>query len=377
MADSQSQAPESSSFVKASYWYPGDYKTPHPQSPPTDIESSLFTHLFCAFADLDPNTHKVVVPESHEQEFSNFTEDVQKKNPDVQTLLSIGGKHADKSAFVSMVHDHRSRKSFIDSSIRIARSYGFNGLDLAWEYPSSSREMISFGTLLEEWRLAVEVESRHTGDPTLLLTAAVYYCPVYTSGSYPVYFEAHYPVQLIEENLDWVNIIAFDFYGSSTTIGPPAGLYNHPSKPEGPCGDSGLKQWIKAGLPDKKAVFGFPYFGQSWTLSNDKDHGADVAAATTGVAVSADGSINYDQIITFIKYHKAEPGHDQTVVGDYCFDGTTLIMYDDIESIVTKVRYTKKNGLLGYFAWNVGADDDSYLSRAASHTWGSNALTET
>lgn len=131
----------------------------------------------------------------------------------------------------------------------------------------------------------------------------------------------------------------------------------------GPCGNSGLKQLIKEGLPEKKAVFGFPYVGWAWTLRDD--HGDDVAA-TTGVAVSADGSINYDQIRKFIENHEAKTGHDSTVVGEYCFDGTTLIMYDDIQSVVTKVRYTKNNGLLGYFAWNVGADDDSRLSLAGS-----------
>lgn len=58
----------------------------------------------------------------------------------------------------------------------------------------------------------------------LLLTAAVYYSSVYDYVSYPI--------PEIEENLDWVNLIAYDFYCSSTLIGPPAALFD-PSNPKG------------------------------------------------------------------------------------------------------------------------------------------------
>jgi len=211
--------------VKASYWFPDGASSPTtgsvvPQSSAVLIDSTLFTHLFCAFADLDPQTNSVVVSGAHEQEFSNFTKIVKKKNPHVQTLLSIGGKNANNSAFASMASNHQSRKTFIDSWIFIARSNGFHGLDLAWEYPYSDHEMTDFGNLVGELRAAVEAESRRSSKPTLLLTAAVYYSSVYKTFTYPV--------QVMRESLDWVNIIAYDFYGpvsSSKFTVPTAGLH--------------------------------------------------------------------------------------------------------------------------------------------------------
>ncbi|KAL1221154.1 Class V chitinase [Cardamine amara subsp. amara] len=68
-----------------------------------------------------------------------------------------------------------SRKSFIWSSISIAKNYRFDGLDLAWEYPKTEVEMSNFGKLLEEWRSAVGDDNDRTEIPELLLTAAVYY----------------------------------------------------------------------------------------------------------------------------------------------------------------------------------------------------------
>ncbi|XP_010434365.1 PREDICTED: chitotriosidase-1-like [Camelina sativa] len=348
------------SVVKASYWYP-DGETPESITSAETIPSALFTHLFCAYADLAADTQTVYVSRKHDYMFSTFTDTVKIKNDQVQTLLSVGGRNANY-VFASMASRQNSREMFIDSWIRIARRYGFHGLDLAWEYPNSDAEMNDFGDLVRDLRDAVNAEHSLTNRPILLLTAAVYYSPVYKKFTYPV--------KVMKDSLDWVNIIAYDFFGPSGTLGLPACLYNPWDKD--PCGDSGLKQWIKAGLPERKAVFGFSYLGWSWShnAEDDKDHGNDAAAITRGqVALTPNGSISYSKIKEFIKDYGPTTEHDKAVVEDYCFSKETLIRYDDTQSVVTKVRYTKCNDLLGYFAWNVGADDNTLLSTAASQAW--------
>ncbi|KAF2542153.1 hypothetical protein F2Q68_00029543 [Brassica cretica] len=338
------------SVVKASYWFPGS------EYPVTDIDSSLFTHLFCAFADLNAQTNQVTIASASQQKFSTFTQTVQRRNPSVKTLLSIGGGNASKTAFASMASNPTSRKSFIDSSIRLARSNGFHGLDLDWEYPSSATEMSNFGTLLREWRSAVAAEASSSGRQRLLLAAAVFH----SNNHYSVL----YPVQAVADSLDWVNLMAYDFYGP------------------GPSGDAGVRSWTQAGLPAKKAVLGFPYYGYAWGLSNANSHSyyaatTGAAATISGAAIPEDGSIRYGLIRKFIVDNGATPVYNSSVVGDYCYAGTTWIGYDDNQSIVTKVRYAKQRGLLGYFSWHVGADDNSGLSRAATRAWDAAATTRT
>lgn len=129
-----------------------------------------------------------------------------------------------------------------------------------------------------------------------------------------------------------------------------------------PSVDYGLKQWIEAGLPKNKAVLGFPYVGWAWTLQDVNDNGYD--AATTGAAISQDGSINYSDIRSYIVDNGAAVEHNPMVTGDYCYAGATWIGYDDNQSIVHKVKYAKQIGLRGYFSWHVGADYVCGLSRA-------------
>lgn len=342
--------------VKGGYWFPGSGFAV------SDINSTLFTHLFCAFADVNSQTYQVTISSSNQAQFQHFTTTVQRKNPSVKTLLSIGGGGSDVNTFASMASQSSSRKSFIDSSIKLARSNNFLGLDLDWEYPSDSTQMNNFGTLLTEWRAAVVTEAKSSGKTPLLLSAAVLYLPYYYSSS------VTYPIQAISNSLDWINLMAYDFYGpgwSPSRTGPPAALYNSGNLESG---DNGVRSWIQAGMSAKKLVLGLPFYGWSWRLTNSNNNG--LFAPANGQGLAGDGSIGYNQIKQYITQNRATKVFNTTVVTDYCYSGTTWIGYDDTQSISTKVAYAKGKGLLGYFAWHVGADDNWALSSKALQTWG-------
>lgn len=342
--------------VKGGYWFPGSGFAV------SDINSTLFTHLFCAFADVNNQTYQVTISSSNQAQFQTFTKTVQQKNPSVKTLLSIGGGGSDVNTFASMASQSSSRKSFIDSSIKLARSNNFLGLDLDWEYPSDSTQMNNFGTLLTEWRAAVVTEAKSSGKTPLMLSAAVLYLSYYYSSS------VTYPIQAISNSLDWINLMAYDFYGpgwSPSSTGPPAALYNSGNLESG---DNGVRSWIQAGMSAKKLVLGLPFYGWSWRLTNSNNNG--LFAPANGQGLAGDGSIGYNQIKQYITQNRATKVFNVTVVTDYCYSGTTWIGYDDTQSISTKVAYAKGKGLLGYFAWHVGADDNWVLSSKALQTWG-------
>ncbi|KAJ6746175.1 CHITINASE [Salix koriyanagi] len=189
-----------------------------------------------------------------EARFSTFTRTVQQKNPSVKTLLSIGGGDANATYFDGMASQAVSRKSFIDSSIRLARSNNFHGLDLDWEYPSNATQMTNFGLLLAEWRVAVAKESRRSRNTPLLLSAAVF-----RSSDY---YTINYPISAVSKSLDWINVMAYDFYGAAISK-------------EGDIGYAQINNFIAQNgaraLYNSSFVSNFCYSGTTWIGYDDKE----------------------------------------------------------------------------------------------------------
>jgi chitinase len=249
-----------------------------------NIPSENFTHLLASFADVNPTTYEVTFPKGFEVQFSTFTQTVQIRKKEVKTLISIGGDYC--RSFPSMVRKPDTRKAFIASSIRLARNKNFHGLCLNWLYPSTQDEMNKLGTLLGEWREAVDQESDWTGTDKLLLVAAVCYRPEHKS--------LWYPIQEISDNLDWINVLGYDYYSpvlSRDVTGPFAALHDvetsaAPNKYR--CGDFGINEWLDntvCRLDPNKIVFGLPFYVYAWRLQDESD-------ANTGFFAPADGEAN-------------------------------------------------------------------------------------
>jgi chitinase len=110
--------------VKVGYWYfQSNFSV-------GDIESTLFTHLYDAFANVDATSYQVAFPLKSVVRFHYFIEFVQQGNPDVKTLVSTGEGPSYTSIFALMTSSLSSRQKFVDSSIRLARSYNYYGLSL-------------------------------------------------------------------------------------------------------------------------------------------------------------------------------------------------------------------------------------------------------
>ncbi|CAI9783083.1 unnamed protein product [Fraxinus pennsylvanica] len=123
-----------------------------------------------------------------------------------------------------------------------------------------------------------------------------------------------------------------------------------------------------AGVRATKLVLGMPFYGYAWRLVNANNHG--LLAPANGPASADNGAMGYRQIKNFIAQNKAVTVYNSTIVTNYCYAGTTWIGFDDTQTIAAKVSYAKQKGLLGYFAWHVGVDNNWALSQQAKQSWG-------
>ncbi|KAH1131698.1 hypothetical protein J1N35_003076 [Gossypium stocksii] len=157
-----------------------------------------------------------------------------------------------------MVSNSSHRKSFIDSSIKTARLYGFQGLDLSWGSANTSSDMSNMAALFQEWRAAIDSE---TGQSKLILTAAVPYSQYSESSTYPI--------DSLRTNLNWLHVNAFDLYMPTRVnfTRAHAALYDSTRNFNA---DFGIESWITGGLPANKLVLvNYCTVGTTWIGFDD------------------------------------------------------------------------------------------------------------
>lgn len=63
---------------------------------------------------------------------------LKKLNPHLKVLLSVGRRDYDEARtthYVNFLADKKAREAFIVDALNIVKKYGFDGIDLAWEFP--------------------------------------------------------------------------------------------------------------------------------------------------------------------------------------------------------------------------------------------------
>ncbi|KAF4358466.1 hypothetical protein G4B88_020144 [Cannabis sativa] len=339
--------------IKGGYWpSPNDF-------PPSAINTSLFTHIFYAFLAPNDVTFKFQISNSTAVSLSNFTSTLRYANPPAKSLFSVGGAGA-STDFALMASQASSRKVFIQSSIEVARKFGFDGVDLDWESPESPKEMMDFGLLLKEWRWAVTKEAQLTSRPPLLLTAAVYFSPQFFLSE----VNHSFPVPAMRESLDWINVMCYDYHGAWSNItGPNSALFD-------PTSDIntiyGLNSWIRAGMPTEKMVMGLPLYGRTWKLEGPNVSKMGTIAVGPG---PVDGALNFKLVTEMIEQEGATVVYDVDTVTVYSVVNSTWITFDNALTITTKIGFAQALGLRGYFFWALSFDKDDQISTQASRSW--------
>ncbi|OIS97181.1 PREDICTED: acidic mammalian chitinase-like [Nicotiana attenuata] len=330
--------------------------------PPSSIDTSFFTHVYYAFLVPNNTTFKFEIDDETSTLLFNFTITLRSKRPSVKTLFSVGGGGEGPARFSRMASTAASRLTFIKSSIEVARKYNFDGIDLDWEFPQNKKDMENLAILLDQWRAEVKKESWTTKRQPLLITAAVYFSvDFFLSGEF-----RSYHVPSINKNLDWINLMCYDYRGSwdTSTTGAPAALFDTKSNIST---SYGLRSWIKAGAIRSKLIMGLPLYGRTWKLKDPNVHG--IGAPGVGIGPGDEGTMTYREVEKFNEENNAKVVFDIATVSTYSVAGNSWIGYDDTRSVAMKIGYAQAQRIRGYFFWAVAGDLDWKISRTAKQLW--------
>lgn len=121
-------------FTNWAWYRPGEGKYL-----PEDIDENLCTHIVYGFAVLDGTTLTIKTHDSWADIDNNFYERVTEyRKKGKRVTVAIGGwNDSAGDKYSRLVLSDNARYNFITSTIEFIDKYGFEGLDLDWEYPGT------------------------------------------------------------------------------------------------------------------------------------------------------------------------------------------------------------------------------------------------
>ncbi len=156
-------------------------------------DPQYMTHINYAFGHVNESFNGVKI--DNEERLRQIV-DLRKQKPELKVLLSIGGWGSGR--FSEMAANDEYRRAFAADCDRVVKEFALDGIDIDWEYPTSSMANISsspddtenFTLLMQDIRAAIGNEKELT-----LATVA--------SAGY-IDFKAILP------SVDFVNIMSYD-----------------------------------------------------------------------------------------------------------------------------------------------------------------------
>ena len=385
----------------------------------TDLQWDSLTHIQYSFGMIDGETNELTFGDRHaaiEETFAgmdlsyngevieldptlpyqghfNVLQVMKRQFPDVKLLMSVGGWAGSRN-FYTMLDTDEGIETFADSAVEFIRAYGFDGVDIDFEFPSSTsqsgnpddfdlseprRDTINerYNVFMRVLREKLDAASQQDGEQ-YLLTAAVS-ASSWVLGGVASNEYANY--------LDFLSIMSYDFHGGwNNYVENQANIYGDPADRE----TAGMMlpvlsldwayKYYRGVLPPEKIIMGIPYYTRGWENvqgGTNGLHGTSNQPATGKYNVWADLDANGQQIPAGVNplWHvlnlmeqdpNLELHWDEVGQVPYVWQNNekVFLTFENEQSIDARLQYIEENNMGGALIWVMDGDyglNDNYV----------------
>jgi len=278
---------------------------------------------------------------------------LKKANRHLKTSLSFGGWTLSNN-FSTVFSTAAGRQTFVASAIQMMLQYGFDGIDLDWEFPGvsagngnafSANDGANFVALLQEFRTQFAAIA---GGYPWLLSVAVSTVPANYAG-----------MQLAQMSplVDFFNLMSYDYAGSwSSTTGHQSNLYPYTGGLVDT--DSAINAFIANGIDPSKLVLGYPSYGRGWTGVTPNHFGLNQPYTGTSAGNWEQGIYDYKTILNTLVPSGYQVMWDATAQQSFLWSAQKQewVAFDDATTVYNKALYVNQKGLGGLMTWEASAD---------------------
>ncbi|RWS26523.1 chitinase-like protein [Leptotrombidium deliense] len=333
---------------------------------PEDINPYYCTHLIYAFATLDRDSLTIRIHDRWADIENRFYKRILKLktiNQNLKVLLALGGwNDSEDDKYSRLVADENSTSKFINHALQFVQKHGFDGLDIDWEFPGCPQAKCTtetddskmFAIFIRELKVAMTKNN-------YLLSAAV--------SSTKHIIDKAYDVSSMNENFDFINLMAYDYYGAWSDFAEThSPLFTKPSIEDADkmskykSVNFSVTYWIEKGMSPQKIVLGVPFYGRAVALkkkTQKPNYGLGdpiFGPASSGKYTNEPGFLSYYEVCDLIKTKEYKKHRDQ-YSGTYIENGKDFIGYDDVKQLVQKMSMIKHYKLGGAMVWSIDMDD--------------------
>ncbi len=326
---------------------------------PDQIDGSKLTHINYAFANIGPDLKITMGYPDIDPDNFRLLNSLKEKNTDLKTLISVGG-WSWSGKFSDAALTEETRTVFADSCVDFIIKYGFDGVDIDWEYPVSGglesngrrpEDKQNFTLLLKKIREKLDergiLDNRH-----YLLTIA--------GGADSSYIN-NLELPELSRYLDYINLMTYDLHGtwdSRTDLLAPLYDNDDPSPQYKISVDKVVDSWLNKSVPPEKLVMGIPFYGYLYSAANHSGNGLYQTFGGASSISYRDIKANYLGKAGYMGYI-----HPQSKVS-WMYNGTIFISYEDPLSLANKAAYIKSKKLGGAMIWELSQDSEAELLHA-------------